>query len=121
MNVISHSSSAWAFATRIASDGGEVRVQRGANRCIKAGETILRAEDEVEQDVVERLRHGVNFPERHREATMKRAFGARIVWVENLGRCPRLVWRRAFGPETGGASFLGRCPRLVWRRAFGPV
>jgi hypothetical protein len=51
---------------------------------------------------------------------MNRAFSAdRLVWGENLGRCPRLRMNRAF--SAGGVAlleFLGRCPRLMMNRAF---
>ena len=51
--MIRHATSARTFATRIAGDRGEVGMERGTDGETEAGEPVLRAEDEVKQDVVE--------------------------------------------------------------------
>ena len=52
---------AWAAATGVAGDRGEIGVERGADGIAQDRSSVLRAEHEVEEDVVERLRHGERF------------------------------------------------------------
>ena len=57
MNVICSASHAKALAAQIAGYGGEVSVERGPYRKIKDGRTIFGAENEVNEDTGQRLRH----------------------------------------------------------------
>ena len=91
VTMIRHATSARTLAASIAGDRGEVGMERRTDASTEARETIPRAEDEVEQDVVERLWHGEGSSGGCHQATMNRAFGAEFVWVGDPGRCPRLL------------------------------
>ena len=57
MNVICSASHAKALAAQIAGYGGEVSVERRPYRKIKNGRTVFGAENEVNEDTGQRLRH----------------------------------------------------------------
>ena len=64
MNVVGHTSGAKAFAPRVASDRGEVGVKSGADRSSEDWRAVFCAEDEVNDDEGERLRHGGKYSAR---------------------------------------------------------
>ena len=61
MNVVHDSAHAKAFAFGVASDSSEVRVECRANGRIEEGGTVLCAEDHMDQNKRERLRHLVDY------------------------------------------------------------
>ena len=78
MDVVRHAADARTFASSIASHRGEIGVQRRTNGWDQARQAVLRAEDEMNQDVGERLRHG-----------MDRAFSPRTLWDRQPGALPQ--------------------------------
>ncbi len=57
MNVIGNASYAKALAAQIAGYGGEVAVECWPYRSIKDGRTVLCAENDMNEDTGQRLRH----------------------------------------------------------------
>jgi hypothetical protein len=89
MDVVGHAANAIGFAARVSDDCGKVRVQFRPGLIPQTRETILCAEDHVNDNETQGLRHA-----------MGRAFSP--CWVEDdipLGRRPRLAWDRAFGAQ----------------------
>jgi len=66
MNVVGHAPGAKAFASSVASDRGEIGMKSGADRGGEDGSAVFGAEDEVDGDEGERLRHGRKYSGRGR-------------------------------------------------------
>ena len=66
MNVVGHAPNAKTFASRVASDRREVGVEGGADWGIEDGGAVFGAEDNVNDDECERLRHGRKYSGRGR-------------------------------------------------------
>ena len=64
MNVVGHAPGAKAFASRVASDRGEVGMKGGADGASEDGGAVFCAEDKVDNDEGERLRHGRKYSAR---------------------------------------------------------
>ena len=58
MHMIRHAPDAETFAIHVASDGREIGVKRGTHRGIEHGSAVFGAEDDVRQEIGERLGHG---------------------------------------------------------------
>lgn len=58
MHMVGDASYPIAFATGIAGHGGEIGVESGAHRNIQGRSTIFGTEDDVDEQIRERLRHG---------------------------------------------------------------
>jgi hypothetical protein len=58
MHVVGDASHAIAEAVSVARNGSEVRVKRRADRRLECGDSAFGAEDKVDEDEGERLRHG---------------------------------------------------------------
>lgn len=89
VNVIRHASDTRAFAAYMTRNRGEIGMERGTKGCAKTWKTILRAENEVEQDLVERLRIGF----------LGRAFSP----------CPVRRWEPGALPQAGVGTRRWRC------------
>ena len=61
MNVVRDSTYAKTLAIRVTSDGSKIRVEGGANGRIEDGRTVLCAENNVNQNKRERLRHRTDY------------------------------------------------------------
>jgi hypothetical protein len=99
MNVVGDATNAKAFASRVTSDCGEVGVESGADGGGEDGNTVFRAEDEMDDDKGERLRHGRKYSGCGRiDGSGLQPSG--FVSLTYLGRCPRLRWKRAVGAKS---------------------
>jgi hypothetical protein len=82
MDVIRHTAHAIAFAAGVSGDRSEIGVKGGTNGIIKDWDAILGAEDDVDEEIGERLRQGER---------INRAFSPlSSVGQPDPGRCPGL-------------------------------
>lgn len=58
MNMIRHATDAISFTPRVPCDLGQIGVEVRTQRWIEARKTVLRAEDQMDDDEAEGLRHG---------------------------------------------------------------
>src|SRR5436190_22579598 len=85
MHVIRHAADTVGFTICIARYGGEISVKPGADGFRETRASILRAEDDMDGDKAEGLRHDVKGIETGFQPLL-------ICWAFNLGRWPGLVW-----------------------------
>ena len=99
MNVVRHATHAISFAAGVSRHRRKIGMQTGPNRKLKMRESIFRAENDVDDNEAEGLRHDLGW--------------LMVIWRQGLKRFdPEL--NRAVGPsDFSGTFFLGRCPRLA--------
>ncbi len=62
VNMIGNAACAKTFAVIIANDGSEIGMKTGSRfPVLQVRHAVFRAEDDVNEEVRERLRHGLNF------------------------------------------------------------
>ena len=60
VNVIRHAAHVNEIGAEVAADCCQIGMHARLHVCIELGSTIFRAEDDVKNDLTERLRHGAN-------------------------------------------------------------
>ena len=105
MNVTCNTAHVHEFGTEVATGCGQICMHARPNFAVQPWLAILRAEDDVNDNLAKGLRHGGMMTKRLPE--VNRAFSAHEFFRnQNLGRCPRLTVNAAALP-------LNRCnPRL---------
>ena len=91
MDVVRHTARAIGFASGVPRHRGKIGVEMWTQLFVKAWKTILRAEDDVDDDEAQGLRHGKAVGESSIVARLNRAVGPSGLWGNFLGRCPRLI------------------------------
>ena len=106
MNVILHAADPVALAFGVAGNGGKIGIERGTHRSIKSRYAIFCAEDHVDQNKCERLRH--------------RRIIDRAGIIDRAAKAPtaRLIPARGEAPCTGVLNAIGLKARPISPQTF---